>query len=268
MTQQRHSSHAILESPIRQPLKTAGAATRDHVFAQNLWKVHQGMFSHTSVSTWARMSAAVRNQHKRWLCDIAAMPGRMQGWPLQTAILELVRMQASARHWAPSTYSTTLGYIQSALQWLPLYTNEAHPVDLTKYPEWTQAVNAARRIARAIERHPAPALTKTHYETTRHVLRQSNTPTYLFATLMWQASARPGDIIQLTPQRVHLGTTEKDVTKVVLDIREGKSAKRSGPYQVGTAIAKSDAELLQKMCSQAPGLHKRIFAQPAAAKMV
>lgn len=256
---------AILETPIREPLNGWGGHAGPRV-RPNLWKVHQGMPSHKSRSTWAGTSQAVRNQHKRWLCDIAAMPGRMQGWPLQTAILELVRMQASARHWAPSTYSTALGYVQSALQQLPLYTNEARPIDLTKHPEWTQAVNAARRIARAIERHPAPALNEGDYETTRRMLRQGDPTTYLLATLMWQASARPGDVVQLTPQRVHLGATENEVTKLILDIREGKSAKRSGPYQVGTAISKSDAELLQKLCNQAPGLHKRIFTQPGIIK--
>jgi hypothetical protein len=108
-----------------------------------------------------------------------------------------------------------------------------------KYPEWTQAVNAARHIAKVIERHLAHTHTP-HEGRLRHSAARA-------------PSREPCDLHARHADVASIGTTQNDVTRMmILDIRKGKCAKRSGPYQVGTAISKNDAAMLQKLCSQAP----------------
>jgi hypothetical protein len=110
-----------------------------------------------------------------------------------------------------------------------------------KYPEWTQAVNAARHIDKVIERHLAHTHTHTPHEgRLRHSAARA-------------PSREPCDLHVRHADVASIGMTQNDVTTMmILDIRKGKCAKRSGPCQVRTAICKNDAEMLQKLCSQAP----------------
>lgn len=215
------------------------------------WFIYHHRPPHVQAYAWAGMTEGVRNQQRRWVQTLKAMPEELHRMPLEKGILEQVRRMARARGWAVSTFSTTLTTIHGALLNLPLYTNEERGLDPMIFPEWRAASKTMHRLAKAIEANPAPWLTHEHCKEVKKHLKHTDPLTHMYLTLMWVCAARAGDIDGLKKGSVQLGKSPGRGRPVAFapTIRTGKGTRFRGPYPIPTAVSAEDAVALQRILS-------------------
>jgi len=116
-----------LKEPVAAHLNAVGSPQEGMEASPRNWLIYAAKPPHIQESAWCAKTIATRRDHIRWLQDIKAMPADLLNRPLPQAILELVRRIAVCRSWKWTTYSKTLANIETACEYLPLYSLHARP---------------------------------------------------------------------------------------------------------------------------------------------
>eukprot|EP00796_Vickermania_ingenoplastis_P012488 gene12488-biopygen9047 len=98
------------------------------------------------------------------------MPAEYLDRDLPQAIMEYVRHIAVMRQWKWSTYAKNLSAIESALESLPLYTNQKKGIFLKECPEWRDNLLGAQLKERESVAQPPEPLTIDMYDKARKAL--------------------------------------------------------------------------------------------------
>ncbi len=206
-----------------------------------LWYLYPAQPPHVSTMAWAGVTPEVRRAHLRWLRELRSMPADLLRRPLAQAAIELVRRLASARRWRWSTISRALSNIRGALLALPMYSNEAEPIDVALSPEWRAAGQTSRRRNNETPPSPPPPVSKEEYLAARRTLRTCPQQE-CFLLLMWTFAARAADIGGIQVEDLVMENTGR----IAATIRRGKGAKFRGPYPVAAILSLEDLALLRR----------------------
>lgn len=217
------------------------------------WHIYQGRPKRVHMLTWARLAPSTRRLHIRLLDMIHGMPRDLTHVDLPIAIIELVMRMASSRNWAWSTVSSTLSSFASALNALPIYTDEAEAIDIRRDPVYADAMRRAQHQARVSTRtqisDDMPIVTYQRlcgYEpATDGVAKISDAVTRLFLQVSWACAGRVGDVRQLRPGDIEFARITTSGHEVHMTFRAGKGAAFWGPYTIHTVLAADVAKDLR-----------------------
>jgi hypothetical protein len=136
----------------------------------------------------------------------------------------------------------------SALAQLPVYTLQADPIDLKKDVCFSDAMKRAQHNARISERTQlSEALDISTYEQLcgykrGSVPRITSPDVRLLLQLCWSAAGRVGDVRQLRPNDIQLGSKNSNGRHLTLTYRVGKGAAFWGPYTTHTIVREDIAK--------------------------
>lgn len=249
----------VLKDPVPAGLNALGLRQEGMATSPEAWYVYQGKPYFVQQTAWNAKTKATRDLHIRWLNEIKSMPREYLSRDLPHAIMEYVRWIAVKRGWKWATYAKNLTSIESALENLPLYTNQKTGIRLRDCPEWRENLSGAQLKEHESEAEPPAPVTITDYEKIRKGLELTHPTEALFLTMMWMFAARPADIIRLRVRDVNFSSAE-DTENVLtqLTIREGKAVKFRGPYPISSILPRKYASILQTMMNN-KSRKQRIF---------
>ena len=175
-------------------------------------------------------------------CYVRSNMERMKSVPLHQAAMEFLQFQRrrAVRPWLPQTFLRRLTNLHGALADLELYAKNGQAVHLSQVAEWRNALTAVTAL---VNETSLPTFEScTAEEVKQAVLGTKTTAPHLAAAILlqWLVAARTGDIQSLRRRYVSISMTTGDVT---VQIREGKTTKRRGPYTIASNL--QDQELRQ-----------------------
>eukprot|EP00796_Vickermania_ingenoplastis_P000936 gene936-biopygen777 len=253
----------VLADPVPQGLNSVGLRQQGKAASPNSWYVYQDKPYFLQPTAWRAKTSDTRKLHIRWINEIKSMPAEYLDRDLPQAIMEYVRHIAVMRQWKWSTYAKNLSAIESALESLPLYTNQKKGIFLKECPEWRDNLLGAQLKERESVAQPPEPLTIDMYDKARKALEHREPVAELYLTMLWMFAARPADVSRLRVRDVTIGQPHDSGTvPVQLTIREGKAAKFRGPYPVASILTRQQASMLQQLMKERSA-SQRIFSEPA-----
>jgi len=251
---------SVLNEPVPGNLNSVGLRMEGVAASPKDWYVYPSMPSSLQPIAWQARTEGTRRLHLKWINEIKCMPQDLLNRDLPQAILELVRRVGTARAWSWSTYAKALVSIQSALENLPLYTNQKKGIKLSDCPEWRASVAGAQLKEKESVPVTEDPLTIEEFEEAERMLHNDKPEAALFLTMMWMFAARPGDIARIRKRDVTFSPPdEQGNIPTSITIREGKAVKFRGPYPISTVLLQTDASKLLKLM-EAATRSQRIFS--------
>lgn len=244
-------------------LNGRGSRPRGYVCPRH-WQVSRGKPTRVSQAAWEKVSASTRQQHRRAIEDLTCMPHDLLSLDLAAAAIRLIQRAAYLKKWKASTIVSKFATMHGALMNLPLYTDQAHSINLKESPEWNAAYGKWHQVMNSEIPHPPPHVYKTQVDAAARELRD-DPEARLFLMMMCSFAARAGDIGGLKPTDVTLQTPTADTYPVGLTYRRGKATHFRGPYPVASHLSREDGSRLASLLSQRPE-NSPLFKDPAATK--
>jgi len=183
--------------------------------------------------------------------------------PLPEALVNAFQQLKQERGYGWATQHRNMGSMVGVMALLPLYTTEAHGVNLMQAPVWRQAMAAAARLS--AEETPRTPLAATSQQVHQAISRAADPATKAMLALAWATTMRLGDVAQLQKQDVAL---EADNTLRVR-FRKSKTARAvGGAHTVHTKLPKQwrriVSSLLLNTATDAPLFPKDSATIPTA----
>eukprot|EP00796_Vickermania_ingenoplastis_P011258 gene11257-biopygen8184 len=181
----------VLADPVPQGLNSVGLRQEGKAASPTSWYVYQDKPYFLQPTAWRAKTSDTRKLHIRWINEIKSMPAEYLDRDLPQAIMEYVRHIAVMRQWKWSTYAKNLSAIESALESLPLYTNQKKGIFLKECPEWRDNLLGAQLKERESVAQPPEPLTIDMYDKARKALEHREPVAELYLTMLWMFAARP-----------------------------------------------------------------------------
>ena len=221
------------------------------------WFVFRDRPPHVHFLAWKRMASATRASHVRWLLSIKGMPTLLRRASLGSALVELCLRRAKERGWQWSTVAKSLGEVASALQQLPIYTNQLSGIDIRKDVAFAEALRRAQQLSKVTAVH---SLTKpmTYNDFVRISSSCREPKTRCLLQVAWFFAARIGDLRQITREDIRIDDAAwaQNNVPTCLTFRYGKGACFWGPYSIHASLPKMVAKALVTLAS----VQQKIFS--------
>lgn len=212
---------------------------------------------HVSQLSQMGLVKTTRQLHRRLIRKITEMPMEWRHLPLATAIIHQLETERRKRKWMSSTMLKYMASTQGALALLPMYTNSAETILLSRCPEWKQAMRAVTKEAKEEIAHVPLALTFQQMQNiVQKAIASENVALAAYLGVTWATCARPGCTLQLQKEDIRFNTQ----TQVSFTFRRGKGVLFRGPYTVNTELTPQIAQLLRERLAQI-GIGTRIWTQ-------
>jgi hypothetical protein len=207
--------------------------------------------AHPSALAEANLTEGTRKKHRsllNWLIE-PTQEEAIRERPLPEAVIELVRIRATTRKWAPPTALREMASIQGALASLPLYADTPCAVRLGASAIWRQAIARAQKDTRAsLMRRPPGAMSAKQYAA---LSAPGAMPpgARLLVVLLWRSSARPTELRQLLWRDVEM-QNDNGKHNITLTFRKGKVVGYRGPYSLHCPLSAEEAALMRELMGQ------------------
>ena len=218
------------------------------------WKIYDRRPRHVPVQTWGRCEESTHKTNVRWLTrlqDEIRRDPKLRHTSLATAAVETVTRWAKREKFKWPTISSAMSAISSAIEALPLYSDEPESVPIREHPVVKNAARYAAQQARiaAVEHIHERGLSYEQYKSLVHSIKCPRARSLL--VVCWALASRVGDARRLQPRHVHIDNTIleglADMRRIQATYTEGKGAKFWGPFTLFTTLSRPDSNTILEM---------------------
>ena len=221
------------------------------------WFIHRGKPPHVTQLAWSALVDETRQGHIGILRTIKSAPMDLDHLPIAKGVVELMRRLCRARAWKWSTLAGALSKAKSALANLPLHTNATCPILIGDDPEYRQAAATAHReeLKESGTVGSIPLTLENYQRIEKTLLTEPRLLAFLQA--QWTSLARPEDVACIKAQDTKW-TSDRTMVAIV---REGKRAKRKGPFPIVMLFSTQTASTMTQLVTEhsVPEKCPRIF---------